>query len=256
MNKKYALCIGNNYPGTNAELAGCVNDALDWSDLLVSSGYEVRTIIECPKEDAVLALGEMVDKAGWGDRVVFTYSGHGSWVWDRDGDEADRRDECLVMADYARGGLLLDDEIQKVFLGLRTGVGALFLSDSCHSGTVHRAANLGHKDLGRPRFLSPAAFTEFSEQQARLLEVQTSTKEVRQSSSLVSGCEDAQYSYDAWFDGRANGAFTRAALDNYAYGQSLNSWFKRIRAELPSEWYPQSPVLTAANAYRKYTRAI
>ena len=32
MAKKLALCIGiNDYPGTDSDLSGCVNDANDWA---------------------------------------------------------------------------------------------------------------------------------------------------------------------------------------------------------------------------------
>ena len=34
---KYALCIGiNDYPGTDSDLSGCVNDANDWAAALTN----------------------------------------------------------------------------------------------------------------------------------------------------------------------------------------------------------------------------
>lgn len=257
MNKKYAVCIGNNYPGSNVELSGCVNDAKDWGALLTLAGYEVLSLIECDKATAVGALTDLVAKTGWGDRAVFTYSGHGTWVPDRNGDEPDGRDEAICMTDFMQGGLLLDDEIHRIFSGLKRGAGALYLSDSCFSGSVNRFA--GHA-VGRPRFVSPAVFTQLNEDQARGMEVKAATVP-ELATSLISGCTDREFSYDAWFEvngnERPNGAFTRAAIDTYSPGQSLNTWFKRIRpGKLPSEDYPQSPVLSAASTYRKYTRAL
>ena len=42
MPKKTALCIGiNNYPGTQNDLNGCVNDANDWTAELKARGYTV-----------------------------------------------------------------------------------------------------------------------------------------------------------------------------------------------------------------------
>jgi hypothetical protein len=256
VNKKYALCIGNNYPGTNVELAGCVNDARDWQELLANAGYQVSVLVEADKATALDALDATIAKAGWGDRVVFTFSGHGTWVPDRSGDEADRRDEAMCMTDYMQGGLLLDDEIQRSFSVLKPGAGGLILGDECHSGTVSRFVNLGLK----PRFVSPHTFIEdLTLEQARGMEVRAAAP-VPHYSSLISGCEDQQYSYDAWFGPpgheRPNGAFTRAAIDTYWPGQSLNTWYKRIRERLPDDNYPQSPVLTAASLYRKYARAI
>ena len=254
MNKRYALCVGNNYPGTTAQLQGCVNDALDWSELLASQGYEVTMLREATLADVVGQLMDLVDKAGFGDRIVFTYSGHGTWVPDRDGDEADGRDEAMVMADYRAGGLLLDDTLQQIFSKLRRGVGTLILSDSCHSGTVSKFAALSDNPR-RPKFLSPVELIEgLTDERAVRLE-QTTASTPRVTTSLISGCGDLEYSYDASFAGRPNGAFTRAASDAFRPGISLNTWFKRIREALPSDFYPQSPELTAS-PYRKYTRAL
>lgn len=253
MRKKHAVLIGNNYPGTNAELNGCVNDALDWQTLLTQNGYSCDVLVEATLGQAVGALREGVARTGFGDRLVFQYSGHGSWLPDQDGDEADRRDECLVMADYTQGGLLLDDDLYAIFSVLPPGSGCLVLSDSCHSGTVNRAVALNG---GKGRFLSPAHFTDLTQDQARLMEQTVSVKSSRPATSLVSGCADLELSYDAWFGNRANGAFSRAALDTYTAGTSLVSWFNRIRQFLPSDHYPQSPQLTAANLYRRYAKAL
>lgn len=254
MNKKYAVCIGNNYPGTNAELRGCVNDALDWADLLSRSGYEVVMLREARFEETVHALEAAVGRAGYGDRIVFTYSGHGTWMPDLDGDETDGRDEALVMADYMEGGLLLDDHLQHIFGMLKTGSGALILSDSCHSGTVSRLLQSHMEIPAQRKFMSPVEFIDMSDERAMEAErVRASTP--RRTASLISGCGDFEYSYDTSFGGRPNGAFTRIAIDAYREGISLASWHKAIRAKLPSLYFPQSPELTAASAYRKYLRA-
>jgi hypothetical protein len=255
MNKRYALTVGNNYPGTGAQLAGCVNDALDWAELLRTQGYEVTVLTEATKAQTLGSLDFLVAKAGFGDRVVFQFSGHGTWVPDRDGDEADSRDEALVCADYGYGtaGLILDDELQKTFARLRYGAGALTLSDSCHSGTV---ARFYRHSGATPRFLSPAEILpDLTEQQARDMEA-IPASDPRKTSSLISGCADAEYSYDAQFDGRPNGAFSRIAIDAFSPGISLNSWHDAIRAELPDEIYPQTPQLVAASLYRKYAKAL
>jgi hypothetical protein len=255
MTSKYALCIGNNYPGTDSELAGCVNDANDWMDLLRVEGYQVTQVIEATKSHAIEELTRVVSGARRGDRVVLTYSGHGSWVPDRDGDETDGRDECLVMTDFENGGLLLDDELHEIFSSSVTGVGSLILSDSCHSGTVLR--HFGEvRSTGTPRYLSPARFLDLSEQEVERREETVTPTPPRNPSSLISGCEDVEYSYDAWFGQRANGAFTRAAIDTYRSGVSMAGWYRAIRTVLPSDDYPQTPRLTAKNRYRRYADAL
>ena len=92
---KLAVCVGiNNYPGTSNDLAGCVNDALDWEATLKARDFSVTTLLDsaAKKQAIVKALQRTIKKAKSGDTVVLTYSGHGSWQPDEDGDEPDGRD--------------------------------------------------------------------------------------------------------------------------------------------------------------------
>jgi hypothetical protein len=60
----------------------------------------------------------------------------------------------------------------------------------------------------------------------------------------MSGCQDAEYSYDANYGGRGNGAFTYTALNTLQAlkpGATYTDWFRAIRKALPSREYPQSP---------------
>ncbi len=67
----------------------------------------------------------------------FNYSGHGSWLKDRSGDEPDGRDETLVPSDFKRAGMILDDTI-RAFLIKRLPQGTSFTAiyDCCHSATI------------------------------------------------------------------------------------------------------------------------
>lgn len=252
-----AVCVGINYPGTSAQLQGCVNDANDWAALLKGAGYDTALLLdgEATRAAIVSALSTAVAQMRWGDRLVFTYSGHGTWVPDRDGDEADQRDEALCPVDFREGRLITDDELQGIFAAVPRGANALILSDSCHSGTVARNL-VGAVSPGRPRFVSPSEFTSLTEERAVELEARVDATSPRKTASLISGCADQEYSYDAWFGSRANGAMTRAAIDSYQPGVKLGAWFKAIRAKLPSADYPQTPQLTTSSAYRKYARAV
>lgn len=254
MNKKYAVCIGNNYPGTSAELNGCVNDANDWAEMLGREGYGVHLIHEADKDTAIAALLSVVREARFGDRIIFTYSGHGTWIPDLDNDEDDRRDEALVMTDYMEGGLITDDELHSIMSQSRYGVGKLILSDSCHSGTLARM--MGDPVQKKPRFLFPSEFLPISEVRVAEIENQVAATKPRPSASLISGCSDIEYSYDAWFSGRANGAFSYHAIRTYEPGITLNAWHDVIRTRLPNSSYPQTPQVTAQSAYRFYTKAV
>jgi hypothetical protein len=60
----------------------------------------------------------------------------------------------------------------------------------------------------------------------------------------MSGCQDTEYSYDAWFQGRPNGAFTYVALralKSLPAKATYRDWYKAIRKVLPSRQYPQTP---------------
>lgn len=258
MRKNFALCVGiNNYPGLASDLGGCVNDAFDWAELLRGQGYEVEMVLDsdATRDRILTALAHTIAKAGYGDRVVFTYSGHGSWVPDRDGDEADGRDEVLCAYDYEKGGLVTDDDLAIAFSRAARGVGSLILSDSCHSGTVSRFVALTGTvtPTGTPRFIPPTSFMDMSPERAVQLEA-VSAGSSRTPASLISGCADTEYSYDAWFT-HANGAFTRAAIDTWKPGITLNTWFRAIRRILPNSNYPQTPQLSTTS-YRKYVRAL
>ena len=140
---KRALCIGiNDYPGTDSDLSGCVNDAEDWAAMLGARGFEVSKLIdsEATKAAMVTAIRDLVGGAKKGDSVVVTYSGHGTWVPDDSGDEPDGRDEALCPYDIGAGNALLDDEIHELFSARAAGVRVLLISDSCHSGSVRRGS--------------------------------------------------------------------------------------------------------------------
>jgi hypothetical protein len=247
---KRALCVGiNNYPGTQNDLSGCVNDAKDWQAALAGKGYAVTLLLDAQATRAgmVAALNGLVQGGADGDDLVFTYSGHGSWLPDDDGDETDQRDEMLCPHDIDAQQYLMDDDLHQIFLAKPPKSRLLFISDSCHSGTVTRMfPALGDAPKIRPRLLSPAQFVKDPELLERVRAVPPAAKATRQKypAVLVSGCKDVEVSYDASFGGRANGALTRVAIDALAANpKSPREWLSLIRKKLPSVDYPQTPQL-------------
>lgn len=246
-----ALCVGiNDYPGYANDLSGCVNDAEDWTRALQGLGFTVTTILDgdAHKDNVVRLLREMIEQSKYRDTIVFTYSGHGTWVPDTDGDESDGRDEAMCMHNLDSGGLLMDDEIHQIFSARRYGVRASIMSDSCHSGTVLKAFNTGPVAKGTPKFISPALIPSvpITEEQAVEIEQRAKPKSTSRSSAvLISGCADTEYSYDANFFGRPNGAFTWSALDVLRGARTYRDWYTRIRNRLPNDSYPQTPQLSA-----------
>jgi len=259
---KLALCIGiNDYPGTDSDLAGCVNDANDWAVAFAKRGFSVEKIFDRKATGAGIREGiqNLMAKGKNGDSVIVHYSGHGSFVPDEDGDEPDGTDECICPYDIGTEGPITDDELFGLFSARAPGVRLVMISDSCHSGTVARFAPIVTpptlRGRGAPRrivrFLPPAVF--LSKRQASKLGVtralHRSSPPGRYAALLMSGCQDTEYSYDAWFQGRPNGAFTFVALrslKSLPVQATYRDWYKAIRKVLPSQQYPQTPNLYGA----------
>ena len=217
MSKK-VLCIGiNDYPGTQNDLSGCVNDASDWAVELDGRGYAVTKMIDAQATHAAMtaSIGGMIHSAVKGDTLVITYSGHGTWVPDSSGDEPDGRDEGLCPYDIGSVGPLLDDQIRKLFDTRAAGVRIVLIADSCHSGSVTRG-NEEDLDPGQPRarFMPLESWMpsgELPPASARPLHLVGGLKRSG-GDLLMAGCLDTQYSWDTSFKGRPNGAFTYYAL--------------------------------------------
>jgi len=273
---KTALCIGiNNYPGTHMDLSGCINDAEDWSAELQSRGFTVSRLIDAKATKAAMLKGfkSIVGGAKKGDSVVITFSGHGTYVPDVNGDELDGLDEALCPYDLQiNGAALLDDEIHAIFASRAPGVRLVLISDSCHSGTVTRAAaaDPDADAAPRPRFMpmgnwlpddklprgasgKPLATT------AGATRASAFSKALSRSAGdlLMSGCQEGpnNFSYDARINGRPNGAFSYYALKvlkTLKPGASYSDWHAAINpVYLPSASYPQSPQLVGSVAARK-----
>ena len=234
-----ALCVGiNEYPTSANDLNGCVNDAEDWGGLLKSYGFTVDFLLnkQATRLNIISGLFGLVIYANDGDDIVFTYSGHGTQTVDMSGDEEDGYDEAL----FVYNGMIVDDDIRKVLEALDPGVNFTIISDSCFSGTVTRKIRGGE---GRVRFVrNPRVLPN-----AKLKKKLVPEEEMRV--MLLSGCNDDEYSYDAFIAGRYNGAFSRWAINAFAPGLLYSEWYALIRETLPSPAYPQTPQLEGAKKH-------
>ncbi|HEU4346866.1 MAG TPA: caspase family protein [Actinoplanes sp.] len=251
-----SLCIGiNDYPGTGSDLSGCVNDAQDWAEELTKRGFEVELMLDAAATGEAMREGirRQLRNAAAGDLVVITYSGHGTWVRDSNGDERDGRDEALCPYDISANGPLLDDELYDLMCDRARGVRVVMISDSCHSGTVARFAPSTRTDADRVKFLPPAVFLDPAEAERAARMPRISAGRPRHAALLMSGCTDLEYSYDAHFDGRPNGAFTYFALKTLRElpaAATYRQWSAAIRQSLPSQDYPQTPGLDGSSTQR------
>lgn len=273
--KKLALCIGiNNYPGTDMDLAGCVNDANDWAAELAQRGFSVAKLLDeqATKAGMVDGFSRVIGQADSGDVVVITYSGHGTYQYDTDGDEADGLDEALCPHDIRTlGAALIDDEIHAIFKTRRDGVHLVLISDSCHSGTVNRApVDSGDKEAGRmPRFMPMRAWLPASRLASAGPQGAALPKDATHGAAsafapeadddtgdvLLAGCEEGEghFSYDANFQNRPNGAFSfyaLKALRTLPAAASYADWHKALADDLPSTRYPQKPQIQGSSDAR------
>ena len=257
---KRALCIGiNDYPGTRNDLSGCVNDAGDWAAELGSRGFTVTTLIDAQATRAAMSAGiaGLITGAQAGDSLVITYSGHGTWVPDSNGDEPDGRDEGLCPWDISTVGPLLDDEIRILFAQRAASVRILLISDSCHSGSVTRGDE-SDIDPGMPRarYMPLQDWMPGNELPASANRPRTLVSGLRRSGGdlLLAGCQDTEYSWDTSFRGRPNGAFTYYALKclHEQRPATYEAWFAAIRGYLPSTRLPQSPQILGSATARRF----
>jgi metacaspase-1 len=256
---KKAFCVGiNDYPYDGSDLNGCVNDARAWAEVLVNhfdfsvSNVGVITDSEATKDKMVGGIKDLLAGARSGDVLVFTNSSHGTYVAETGGDEP-TYDEALCPYDTA-DNLLLDDELRELFADLPEGVNLTMISDSCHSGTVTRAAigdnlpGIATPDDRRVRFLSPALRGDpvlenpFKVSPHRMEKYpERKMKEV-----LLSGCTDKEYSYDALIGGTYHGAMTYYALQVIRaanYRITYDQLHTRVNFLLAEAGYPQHPQL-------------
>jgi hypothetical protein len=147
--QKWALLIGiDQYPNVRP-LNGCVNDVMAMRQVLTGAfKFPTENIAfltdGAATRDGILgAMKDLMGQVGQGDVVVVHYSGHGSQMPDREGDEPDGMDETILPYDTGRGTLpnrdITDDEIYlwlKELTEKTTAITLIF--DCCHSGTIVR----------------------------------------------------------------------------------------------------------------------
>lgn len=215
----FALVVGIDEYDAQPNLAGAVNDARWIAESL--NGFGVSELSLLLNQDATRANIERsyyayLDQARRGDTIIFTFAGHGRYVPDLNGDEAsisdpnDRQDETLVMGGFSfqnPGEEIIDDELNLWFADADAkGVNVLFLSDSCHSGTVTRG--------GRARFID-----EFGSSIPALKRPITLSATVPQTNydtlTFLAGASELQVVTEVVINGRNHGALS------FAFGQAL-----------------------------------
>ncbi|CAI8587453.1 unnamed protein product [Vicia faba] len=109
---KKAVLIGCNYPGTKAELKGCINDVWRMQECLIRNyGFldeDITVLIDTDRsytqptgKNIRFAMSRLLQSAQPGDVLFVHYSGHGTRLPAETGDYDDTTgyDECIVPSD-------------------------------------------------------------------------------------------------------------------------------------------------------------
>ncbi|KAI0696594.1 caspase domain-containing protein [Cytidiella melzeri] len=284
---KKALCIGINYTGTQHELRGCVNDAKNVRNYLIrkcppSSGPSLKRPIDLvifqghwgyKAEDIVLLTDDssnprsiptranVLDAMRWlvkdshqHDSLIFHYSGHGSQVKDRDGDEKDGFDEVILPVDFARAGYISDDLMHQIMVhSLPLGCRLTAIFDSCHSGSALDLPYLYHTN---GRIKGSQVTDKFYAQRSTPADVVSALCLLRASSIpdfhalkiSFSGCKDNQTSADTYEAGLAVGAMSNAFITALLQTphQTYQELLRSIRKILHDK-YDQKPQMSTSH---------
>ncbi|RLN31258.1 metacaspase-4-like [Panicum miliaceum] len=143
MGQKRAVLVGINYPGTDGELKGCLNDVARMRRCLVDRfGFDeagIRVLADADPStppptgaNIRLELERLVRDARPGDTLFFHYSGHGLQLPAETGEDDDTGyDECIVPCDL---NLIKDQDFTELVAKVPDGCLFTMVSDSCHSG--------------------------------------------------------------------------------------------------------------------------
>ena len=138
--KKQALIVGvSDYAGTGSDLGGIERDVAKMKKLFTMWGFDVKVLYDNESMDIITYLNQYANSLNSNDFFAFYYTGHGSHVKDKNGDESDGEDETLVLSDGDVNKHLIDDMLYQKFNNIKAK--KLIFFDSCHSGTVFRSLN-------------------------------------------------------------------------------------------------------------------
>lgn len=248
------------YAGWSGELNACEADAASIEEIARNRGFLTCMLLnEAASRNAVrAAIRAAASGLAGGDIFLVSYAGHGGQVPDVNGDEPDAADETWCLHD----GQLIDDELQDLWSGFAPGVRVLVVSDSCHSGTVSRAATrqldldraaaeLRAYGITRPvyRYMPPETALRtyrehrpFYDNLGRSLP--TTPQPTRATVRLLSGCRDDQTSADGPFNGLFTSTLLRVWGDG-AFDGDYAGFHAEIARRMPITQQPCHDVIGA-----------
>lgn len=246
--KKYGLFIGiTEYH--DEPLVGAANDAKNWQSAMINTfGFDrsdTKMLLDgdATRQNIIDSINTFADMAEAGDFFITTYAGHGSLFPDDYSEEIDEKsmtfvdlwfgddhyvvpknyyDSTIVPvdADESTSGKpwrnqILDDELYNLFSRFAAkGVKVVFVSDSCHSGTISKG---GIGESAQIRFMSPNAIfggKSFGDIKFAKpgLQKKVEGRVVNGSYLVMSAARDNEVSWGARINGKDQGLFTSTVL--------------------------------------------
>lgn len=216
MTKMAALLVGVNKYGGGADLRGCVADTTAMYEWLARN-RGLKTSMTQILTDGQATRANILRRLQWlagqdAEVAVFCFSGHGTRVQDLDADEETGFDQAIVPVDYQRAGLILDDDLRRIYLTVPRQTKLIALLDSCYSARSDRGLFDSFKNYMKrrsPRVLPPELISDEAIKKTYASQLWQAPPAAR-NVLLLSGCRDFETSADAYFGNKAGyrGAFT------------------------------------------------
>lgn len=232
----YALIINNNYPNLSSiKLEGCYNDGdniiatlkkIDPNTkiILMRDNLQTNSSFYPTKNNILRELRNLVNSSS--SKLYFYYSGHGTYNNDYNNDENSLnktsngkkissiqsllKDSCIVTNEKTKIGLITDDELNQILLGLKTTQTLYGFMDSCYSGTGMDLCWINIADF-KKSFTSKTLDILLNEiNNCSLISGNYPDKvnKIKGNVILISGTRDNSYSYEGYSNGKASGLFT------------------------------------------------
>jgi hypothetical protein len=243
------------------QLNGCINDVIQMKNVLMAQyGYLENNITVLRDDDPtdasalptarniVAQLQSHVSQSGNLSQLWIHYSGHGSQIPDRNGDEAfgTRMDSVIVPMDFETTGFIVDDFLYSILKNCRCPTVSIW--DSCNSGTVCDFPYSYTMNTASGRFV-------VSRNNNHRLPWSTNPMNL----VSLSGCKDMQTSADvsssssaAAAGGAFTGAFLKALAQNQYSGSLLKIYADTCFAMTADGFAGQNPVMSSASPVPRF----
>jgi hypothetical protein len=233
-----ALLIGINYTGTDNELFGCINDTNSINSLISKYNFSKICILtdntekKADRNNILSEFKNLLTNSKSGDVLLLFYSGHGSYILDKNNNEATGNDQLIVPCDLNE---IIDDELKNIInTNLKKDVTLIALFDCCHSGSI--------LDL-KYQYMDSLDNNNFTE---NINESETTGNVI-----MISGCSDVQTSSDATINNKNQGAMTWAFLEAFKSEKNI-TWRNlliKMRNLLQKSNFSQKPQLSSGSFF-------